>query len=115
MRRAVSHAFSRYLSPDLVAQLAHDPSALKLGGERRNLTILFCDVRGFTSLSERLKDEPERLTTLINRLLDPLSEAILAEGGTIDKYMGDCVMAFWNARCPSRSSPSERCARPNGC
>jgi adenylate cyclase len=101
LRRAVSHAFSRYLSPDLVAQLAHDPSALKLGGERRNLTILFCDVRGFTSLSERLKDEPERLTALINRLLDPLSEAILAEGGTIDKYMGDCVMAFWNAPLPS--------------
>jgi adenylate cyclase len=58
-------------------------------------------VRGFTSLSERLKDEPERLTALINRLLDPLSEAILAEGGTIDKYMGDCVMAFWNAPLPS--------------
>lgn len=101
LRRAVSDAFSRYLSPDLVAQLAHDPSALKLGGERRNLTVLFCDVRGFTSLSERLKDEPERLTALINRLLDPLSEAILAEGGTIDKYMGDCVMAFWNAPLPS--------------
>ena len=98
------------LSPDLVAQLAHDPSALKLGGERRNLTILFCDVRGFTSLSERLKDEPERLTTLINRLLDPLSEAILAEGGTIDKYMGDCVMAFWNAPLPSPDHP-ERAVR----
>nr|WP_210494170.1 adenylate/guanylate cyclase domain-containing protein [Microvirga antarctica] len=100
MRRAISTAFSRYLSPDLVAQLAADPSALKLGGERRNLTILFCDVRGFTSLSERLKDQPERLTSLINRLLDPLSEAVLAEGGTIDKYMGDCIMAFWNAPLP---------------
>jgi adenylate cyclase len=88
-----------------VAQLASDPSALKLGGERRNLTILFCDVRGFTTLSESLKDEPERLTALINRLLDPLSEAILAEGGTIDKYMGDCVMAFWNAPLPSPDHP----------
>ncbi|RDI62073.1 CHASE2 domain-containing protein [Microvirga subterranea] len=97
MRRAVSEAFSRYLAPELVAQLARDPSALKLGGERRNLSILFCDVRGFTSMSERLKDEPERLTTLINRLLDVLSGAVMAEGGTIDKYMGDCVMAFWNA------------------
>jgi adenylate cyclase len=97
LRRTVSEAFSRYLSPDLVAQLARDPSALKLGGERRNLSILFCDVRGFTTLSEKLKDEPEHLTTLINRLLDPLSEAVLAEGGTIDKYIGDCVMAFWNA------------------
>jgi adenylate cyclase len=97
MRRAVSEAFSRYLAPELVAQLARDPGALKLGGERRNLSILFCDVRGFTSMSERLKDEPERLTTLINRLLDALSGAVMAEGGTIDKYMGDCVMAFWNA------------------
>lgn len=105
MRRAVSDAFSRYLSPELVAQLALDPSSLKLGGERRNLTILFCDVRGFTTLSERLKDEPERLTALINRLLDPLSEAILAEGGTIDKYMGDCVMAFWNAPLPTPDHP----------
>jgi adenylate cyclase len=97
MRRAVSEAFSRYLAPELVAQLARDPSALKLGGERRNLSILFCDVRGFTSMSEKLKDEPERLTSLINRLLDVLSGAVMAESGTIDKYMGDCVMAFWNA------------------
>jgi adenylate cyclase len=105
LRRTVSEAFSRYLSPDLVAQLARDPSSLKLGGERRNLSILFCDVRGFTTLSEKLKDEPERLTTLINRLLDPLSEAVLAEGGTIDKYIGDCVMAFWNAPLPSPDHP----------
>lgn len=105
LRHAVSEAFSRYLSPDLVAQLARDPSALKLGGERRNLSILFCDVRGFTTLSEKLKDEPERLTALINRLLDPLSEAVLKEGGTIDKYMGDCVMAFWNAPLPSPNHP----------
>ncbi|MDF2689176.1 MAG: adenylate cyclase [Microvirga sp.] len=105
LRHAVSEAFSRYLSPDLVAQLARDPSALKLGGERRNLSILFCDVRGFTTLSEKLKDEPERLTSLINRLLDPLSEAVLREGGTIDKYIGDCVMAFWNAPLPSPDHP----------
>ncbi|MEZ0169057.1 CHASE2 domain-containing protein [Microvirga sp. TS319] len=105
LRHAVSEAFSRYLSPELVAQLARDPGALKLGGERRNLSILFCDVRGFTTLSEKLKDQPERLTGLINRLLDPLSEAVLAEGGTIDKYMGDCVMAFWNAPLPSHDHP----------
>ncbi|MGO4706751.1 CHASE2 domain-containing protein [Microvirga sp. 2MCAF38] len=105
LRRTVSEAFSRYLSPDLVAQLARNPEALKLGGERRNLSILFCDVRGFTTLSERLKDAPERLTALINRLLDPLSEAVLKEGGTIDKYMGDCVMAFWNAPLPTPDHP----------
>jgi adenylate cyclase len=105
LRRAVSEAFSRYLSPELVAELARNPAALKLGGERKNLTILFCDVRGFTSLSERLKDHPEQLTALINRLLDALSGAVLAERGTIDKYMGDCVMAFWNAPLPIPDHP----------
>ncbi|WP_181702139.1 CHASE2 domain-containing protein [Chthonobacter albigriseus] len=97
LRRTITRAFSQYLAPEMVDSLARDPSALKLGGERRTLTILFCDVRGFTTISERLKDDPERLTSLINRLLDPLSDAVLKRGGTIDKYIGDCVMAFWNA------------------
>jgi adenylate cyclase len=96
-RREISRAFGQYLPPEIVARLARDPSALKLGGERRTLTILFADVRGFTTLAERMKDDPERLTSLVNRLLGPLSDAVLAEGGTIDKYIGDCVMAFWNA------------------
>ncbi|HVI27904.1 adenylate/guanylate cyclase domain-containing protein [Hansschlegelia sp.] len=96
-RREITRAFGQYLAPELVERLASDPAALKLGGERRTLTILFCDVRGFTTLAERMKDDPERLTSLVNRLLGPLSEAVLAEGGTIDKYIGDCVMAFWNA------------------
>jgi adenylate cyclase len=97
LRRRIAAAFAHYLAPALVDRLARDPAALKLGGERRTLTILFCDVRGFTAIAEALKDEPERLTALVNRLLDPLSEAVLAEGGTIDKFIGDCVMAFWNA------------------
>lgn len=97
LRRAIAEAFGHYLAPELVGRLAADPAALKLGGERRTLSILFCDVRGFTTLSESLKEEPERLTRLVNRILDPLSEAVLAEGGTIDKFIGDCVMAFWNA------------------
>jgi adenylate cyclase len=96
-RREITRAFSQYVSPAIVERLARDPAALKLGGERRTLTILFCDVRGFTTISESLKDDPQRLTTLMNRLLDPLSDAILAHNGTIDKYIGDCVMAFWNA------------------
>ncbi len=96
-RRDITRAFSRYLSPALVERLADDPSQLKLGGERRTLTILFCDVRGFTTISEALKDDPEQLTTLINRLLTPLSDIVLENGGTIDKYIGDCLMAFWNA------------------
>jgi adenylate cyclase len=97
LRQGIIRAFSQYLSPVLVERLADDPSQLKLGGERRKLTILFCDVRGFTSIAEGLKDDPERLTHLVNRLLSPLSEVVLAEGGTIDKYIGDCLMAFWNA------------------
>lgn len=100
LRAAVSEAFSRYVTPALVDELARNPESLKLGGETRELTILFCDVRGFTSLSERLKDDPVRLTGIINRLLDALSEQVLEARGTIDKYMGDCVMAFWNAPLP---------------
>ncbi|WP_167591635.1 CHASE2 domain-containing protein [Jiella endophytica] len=97
MRRAVTRAFGHYLAPAQVERLARDPAALKLGGEKRELTILFSDIRNFTSLAESLKDEPERLTHLINRLLTPLSEAVLDQGGTIDKFIGDCIMAFWNA------------------
>ena len=96
-RRDITAAFASYLSPAVVAQLAADPARLKLGGERRTLSVLFGDVRGFTTISETLKDDPEQLTTLINRLLTPLSEIVLSSGGTIDKYIGDCIMAFWNA------------------
>ncbi|WP_198647086.1 CHASE2 domain-containing protein [Pannonibacter carbonis] len=97
LRQEVTRAFSRYLSPVLVERLARDPAQLRLGGERRMITVLFSDVRGFTSIAETMQDEPERLTLLINRILDPLTQIILARGGTIDKYMGDAVMAFWNA------------------
>lgn len=97
LRRTITRAFSQYLAPVLVERLARDPSHLRLGGDKRKLTILFSDVRGFTTISERLKDDPQRLTALINRLLNPLSQVILASGGTIDKYIGDAIMAFWNA------------------
>jgi adenylate cyclase len=96
-RRAITTAFRHYLAPELVERLARDPSLLRLGGERRTLTVLFCDVRGFTTIAEGMKDDPHRLTRLVNSLLDPLSEEVLRRGGTIDKYIGDCVMAFWNA------------------
>lgn len=102
-RRQITRAFSQYLSPALVEKLARDPSQLKLGGEKRELSILFCDVRGFSSVAERLKDDPQLLTQLVNRLLTPLSEVILRNGGTIDKYIGDCIMAFWNAPLPDPS------------
>lgn len=96
-KRQVRTAFSQYLSPDLVEQLADNPDKLTLGGETRRMTLLFCDVRGFTTISEQFKTNPQGLTVLINRLLTPLTEEILKRRGTIDKYMGDCIMAFWNA------------------
>ncbi|MBB3395040.1 adenylate/guanylate cyclase domain-containing protein [Rhizobium sp. BK060] len=96
-KQRITRAFSQYISPDLVKKLSDDPSQLKLGGERRTLSVLFSDVRGFTTIAETMKDDPERLTGLINRLLTPLSDIVMDHGGTIDKYMGDCIMAFWNA------------------
>lgn len=94
-RRFVRAAFSRYLSPALVERLSQDASHLRLGGETRDVTVLFSDIRGFTALSEQLG--PEELTALLNSLLTPLTEALLAEDATIDKYIGDAVMALWNA------------------
>ena len=96
-RRQIRSAFGQYLSPALVEQLANSPEKLKLGGEEREMTIMFSDVRGFTSISESYKHDPQGLTALMNRFLTPLTNAILARKGTIDKYMGDAIMAFWNA------------------
>jgi adenylate cyclase len=95
--RQVRVAFRHYLSPALVNDLAAHPERLRLGGETRSMTLLFCDVRGFTAISERFKANPQGLTQLINRFLTPMTDVILARRGTIDKYMGDCIMAFWNA------------------
>ncbi len=96
-KNRVRGAFGRYMSPALVEQLAAHPETLKLGGEMKDMTLLFCDVRGFTSISELYKTDPEGLTQLINRFLTPTTDVILERRGTIDKYMGDCIMAFWNA------------------
>ncbi len=95
--RYVRSAFRHYLSPDMVNLLAEQPHRLKLGGETRSMTMLFCDVRGFTAISETFKSNPQGLTQLINRFLTPLTDIIMSRAGTIDKYMGDCIMAFWNA------------------
>jgi adenylate cyclase len=96
-RNRVRQAFSHYLSPSLVERLAREPEQLKLGGETRELTVLFSDVRGFTGIAEGYRDSPAELIELMNRLLTPLSDAITERSGTIDKYMGDAIMAFWNA------------------
>ena len=94
-RRQTRDAFSKYLSPDMVARVAENPGELKLGGDLREMTLLFCDVRGFTTISEQF--DAVGLTSLINKLLTPLTNVILDRRGTVDKYMGDCIMAFWNA------------------
>lgn len=106
-RRQIRTAFSQYLSPEMVDRLAENPDMLKLGGENREMTLLFCDVQGFTSISE--KYDAESLTRLINRLLTPLTDTILRAKGTIDKYMGDCVMAFWNAPMEDKDHARDGC------
>ena len=97
-RRRVHAAFRHYLAPELVNALAAHPERLQLGGETRMLTIMFADIRGFTAIAETFKANPQGLSRLINRgFLSPMTKLIMARRGTIDKYMGDCVMAFWNA------------------
>jgi adenylate cyclase len=96
-RQMVRSAFAQYLPPDVVNEIANDPSKLRLGGATRDLTIMFTDIRGFTPIAESFRDDPQGLTRLINRVLTPLSQEVLNHRGTIDKYIGDCVMAFWNA------------------
>ena len=81
----------------MVMILQKNPELLKLGGETKKLSILFADIRGFTPISEQYKTDPQGLTSLINRFLTPMTDYIMSKDGTIDKYMGDCIMAFWNA------------------
>ena len=97
LRQQIKKQFEHYLDPGMVKKLQKDPSLLKLGGEKRDMTFLFCDIRGFTPISEKYKGNPEGLTKLINRFLTRMTDVIIANGGTIDKFMGDCIMAFWNA------------------
>ena len=106
-RSRVRGAFGMYLSPALVEQLASDPEQLKLGGEMKDISIMFCDVRGFTSISELY--DPEGLTQLINKFLTPMTQVIMDRMGTIDKYMGDCIMAFWNAPVDVPAHVAEAC------
>jgi adenylate cyclase len=108
-RRQIRSAFGQYLSPALVEQLAQSPEKLVLGGEEREMTIMFSDVRGFTTISETYKSDPQGLTRLMNRFLTPLTNAILARKGTIDKYMGDAIMAFWNAPLDDREHQLNAC------
>ncbi|HJM51092.1 MAG TPA: CHASE2 domain-containing protein, partial [Alphaproteobacteria bacterium] len=108
-KKQMRGAFSQYLSPALVEQLADEPDRLTLGGEMKDLTLLFADIRGFTTISEQFKSDPTGLTNLINRFLTPMTDMILSRQGTIDKYMGDCIMAFWNAPLDDGRHPQHAC------
>jgi adenylate cyclase len=108
-RQQIRSAFGFYLSPHMVEQLARSPEKLVLGGEERRMTILFSDVRGFTTISEHYKDDPQGLTRLMNRFLTPLTNAIIERKGTIDKYIGDAIMAFWNAPVDDAEQEANAC------
>ena len=107
-KRQVRAAFNRYLAPAVVEQIAADPSKLVLGGEQRDMTLLFCDIRGFTTISELF--DAHGLTQLINKFLTPMTDIILARRGAIDKYMGDCIMAYWNAPLDDSEHAAHACA-----
>ena len=97
LKLQIKKQFEHYLAPAMVKKLQKNPELLKLGGDTRKLTLLFCDIRGFTPISEQYKTNPQGLTELVNRFLTPMTDIIMSNGGTVDKYMGDCIMAFWNA------------------
>ena len=94
-RRFIKSVFRHYLSPDVIERVIQNPELLRLGGEKREVTSFFSDVAGFTSISEELA--PEELVSLLNEFLQEMTDIILASGGTLDKYEGDAIIAFWNA------------------
>jgi adenylate cyclase len=96
-KRWVQHAFRHYLAPALVDRLMEDPEALRLGGDTRWVTVMFTDIAGFTTVSEALKDEPEKLIELMNRYLTLISGVVSRHDGYVDKFIGDAVMAVWGA------------------
>jgi adenylate cyclase len=96
-KQQIKKQFGTYLSPDLVAQLQRQPELLTLGGDSRELSIMFTDVRGFTTISEHYGEDVQGLTKIMNRYMTVMTRAILENKGTLDKYIGDAQMAFWNA------------------
>ena len=103
----IKKAFQHYLSRDVIEQLLDHPDQLQLGGERKELTILFSDVQGFSSISEQL--DPQTLTSLLNDYLSEMTDIIFDEGGTLDKYEGDAIMAFWNAPLSQADHAAHAC------
>jgi len=112
LRQQIKKQFEHYLAPEMVKRLQKNPELLKLGGERREMSFLFMDIVGFTPISEHYKnnDDPEGLVECINDYLNRMTKIVLKNGGTVDKYMGDCIMAFWNAPmdCPNHAEMAVR-------
>jgi len=106
-RKQVREAFGLYISPDFMKELTKDPDKLKLGGETRDLTVMFTDIRSFTTISESMT--PEALIQLMNDFLTPMSDLVMEHRGTIDKYMGDAMMAFWNAPLDDENHARNAC------
>ena len=111
-KQQIKKQFEHYLEPKMVKRLQDNPELLKLGGETKELTFLFCDIRGFTPISEKYQSNPQGLTVVINKFLTPMTDIIMKNEGTIDKYMGDCIMAFWNAPldCPNHKEMAVKSA-----
>ena len=113
-KQQIKKQFQKYLSPDMIEELQKDPSKLRLGGDRKEMTFMFMDIIGFTPISEHYmqQDNPEGLVELINKFLDMQTKIILNNSGTIDKYMGDCIMSFWNAPldCPNHADMAVKSA-----
>lgn len=101
--------FSHYLNPAVVNMLVNDPSKVKLGGDRRELTIFFSDIAGFTTISEHFHNSPEGLVDLLNEYLEEMTSIVLKYDGTLDKYEGDAVMAFWGAPIPQKDHALRAC------
>jgi len=97
LRLQIKQQFGTYVSPALVEKLQKDPTLLRLGGVTKRLTFLFSDIRGFTPISEKYQSDPQKLVEIVNRFLTNQTEIIQKHEGCVDKYMGDCIMAFWNA------------------
>ncbi len=106
-RRYITSLFGQFVSPAVVAELAKDPSKVRLGGEKREMTILFLDIAHFTAISEKM--DPEALVRFLNRYLSAFSQVIFDRQGAVDKYIGDCVMAFWNAPLNLKEHQTNAC------
>jgi len=106
-KQQIKNAFSRYVSPDVINEILADPDKLGLGGQEREITLLFSDIRGFTSISEKLS--PEQLVKLMNKYLTAMTDLIMESGGVVDKYIGDAIMAFWGAPLEEPDHPAKAC------